>query len=365
MNQARKIKDIVYMRQLVMLYIIIGFSPAIRYLPAYTAEVAKEAAWVSPFVAIIPLAFTIFFLHKIYSKSGNKSTFEIIINIFGKYAGNLIIFIHLIWVLLLLAFYVRLNGERLASTVYPNIRITFFITVTLIAAAYVLRSGATALARMGEFLTPILLLLYTFIAAFLLPMVRVDALLPVYLNDAIPILKASTGTLSLFSYAILILMLSENIKGKEKTGWLLSKAAIVYLIMLVVLLIMIVGVLGSSITTRASNPFLIVVKQISILDTIENIESIVIAMWLLSDAMLITTMAYIALKIMKYLFKLSDQNRLINIFLVFIYIFSLGITSDRVEIDAFASKVLIYLNPLLGFGVPALLFVVGKIRKKI
>jgi spore germination protein KB len=365
MQQAQKTKDKVSMRQLGMIYIITGFSPAIRFLPAFTAKVAKEAGWVSPIAAIIPIVLTVFCLHKVFSKTKDRNSFDIINSILGKYVGNFIIILHLIWVLFLLGYYVRLHGERLASTLFPNINITLFIVVILIITSFILRSGATAIARMGEFITPILLLLFTFTAVFLLPKTRPDALLPVYFNDSIPLIKASIGTLSLFSYAMILFMFSNSIVGKENIAKSMLKAGLVYFIMLIVLLIMSIGILGSSVTARASNPFLIIVKQISILDTIENIESLVIAMWLLSDAMMIVTLALVSLNIMKYLFKLSDQRNLINILFVLIYIFSLGIASNRLEMDLFASTILIYFNTIIGYGTPALLYVIGIARKKV
>ena len=365
MLQLQKTKDKVSMRQLAMIYIITGFSPAIRFLPAFTANVAKEAGWASPIVAIIPILFTIFFLHKVFSKTKDKNSFDVINSLLGKYLGNFIIVLHLIWVLFLLGFYARLHGERLAGALFPNINITIFIVIILAITSFILRSGATAIARMGEFLTPILLLLFTFTAFFLLPKVRADAILPVYFNDAIPLIKASVGTLSLFSYALILFMFSTSITGKENIAKIMLKSGIVYFIILMLLLIMSIGILGSAVTARASNPFLIIVKQISILDTIENIESLVIAMWLLSDAMMIVTLALVALNIMKYLFKLSEQRNLINILFVFIYIFSLGVASNRMEMDVFASAIIIYFNTLMGYGTPFILYVVGKSRKMI
>ncbi|MDF2839457.1 MAG: gerKB4 [Clostridia bacterium] len=365
MQQAQNTKDKVSMRQLAMLYIITGFVPAIRFLPSYTALVAEEASWVSPVIAIIPIGITIFFLHKIFSRSKDKSTFDIINTILGKYVGNFMIFIHLVWVLFLLAYYTRLHGERLVSAVFPSINITFFIVIALVVTSFVLRSGATAIARMGEFITPIVILMFIFLTVFLLPKVRIDALLPVYFNDTIPLIKASLGTFSLFSYMVILLMVSTKITGKEKTAKTWIEAGLVYFIMLILLIVMTVGLLGSTVTSRAASPFLIIAKQISILDTIENIEAIVVAMWLLSDAMLIATMALVSLNIMKYFFKLSDQRNIINIMLVFTYIFSLGIASNRFEIDTFASNIIIYFNTIVGFGTPALLYIVGTIRKKI
>lgn len=358
-------KDKASMRQLAMLYIITGFSPAIRFLPSFAAKVAKEAGWASPFMAVIPIGLNIFFFHRIFSKTKDKSTFEVINDILGKFAGSFVIFLHLIWTILLLALNIRLHGERLISTVFPNINVTFFIVITLIVTSVVLRSGATAIARMGEFLTPILVLLFTFVSVFLLPNIREAAVLPVYFNDITPMFKASFGTLYLFSFGLLIFMVSPQITNKKGIAKILVKAALVYYTMIVVLLLMSIGILGSLVAAKASNPFLIIVKQISILDTIENIESVVIAMWLLSDSMSIIIMSTVTLNIMKHLFKLSDQKNLINILFVFMYIASLGTATNRLEIDLFSTGIFIYVSAFFGFAMPFLLYVVGKIRRKI
>lgn len=77
------------------------------------------------------------------------------------------------------------------------------------------------------------------------------------------------------------------------------------------------------------------------------------------------TRRYPILCIIKYLFKLSGTKSLIGILTILMYIFSLYFAKSQFEMQEFSVMVAIHLNILFGFIIPVLLFVAGKIRKKI
>ena len=124
-----------------------------------------------------------------------------------------------------------------------------------------------------------------------------------------------------------------------------------------------IGVLGSSVAGRSPTPILSAVKQISILDTIENIEAIIIAIWIFADFTLISTFFVVTLNLIKSIFKLSDTRPLINILAILLYFLSLGICSDKFELEAFSDKIAIPLNIVLGYGFPVVFFVLSKLKK--
>lgn len=355
----------VSVKQLIIVIVVMTISPTVRFLPAYAAKFANEAGWVTPWAALPPVIVTVYFIHNIFSKYQNKSTSEIIKDILGKYVGTAALIVHFIWILLLTGFYVRFSTERLVSSIYPNIDINYFTVITLVVISYIIRSGETSIARMGEILFPILFIVIGFIMLLLLPQIRADALLPISFSDAIPIIKGSAGTLSVFGYLFVIFFFSENITGKEKTRKLFLKGTAALQIMLFMVLFTSFGILGSSVIIRTPIPFLVTVKQISIADTIENIESIVVATWILSDSLLISTLFILLLNITKGIFKLSDTKNFINIFAVLIFLISNGISKNRLELDILAITGITLMNIIIGYSTPALLFIVGKLRHKI
>lgn len=362
---ASKTKNPVSIRQLIMLFTFIIYSPMVRFLPGYAAEHAQEAAWVSPWFAVIPMIALIFLMHTILNKSNGKSIPEFIVDILGKYFGKLALFVHLLWVTFLFSFYLRISGERMVSTIYPNVNITFFLIATLVVVSVIVRSGATTIARMGEIQLPILLIMFLFTCMFLFPKIRADAILPVYFNDIGNIFRASVGSVSASCYLFLLLLFSDHIVGKKNLKKSFVKGVLLISCLSVILLLVTIGTLGSSVTTRATIPFLLSSKQVSVLDTIENIESIVIATWLLTDTLLLSFLAIVFLNISKHLFMLLEPNRLINILFVFLFIFSLGIASNRMELVLLSKHVMDKINLTIGYGTPILLFAVGKLRRKL
>lgn len=352
-------------RQLMYIYITIALSPLIRVVPSYAAAYGKQAAWLSPLVSFFPMLIDIYILDSIFKRYKTESLAAIIKDIMTKPVGIVIVFLYFIWSTTLTALYMRYDAERLTGSIYPNISFVFFIVFTLVQIAYVLRTDLTVVTRMGEFIMPIIFILFGFLMLTLLPLIRHDTILPVSYVDIIPVIKASMGSSAIFLYYFLLFFLSDRLNQKDqikKTG-LISITALI--ISTTIMLISIIGLMGSSVVKRVPIPFLVAVKQISILNTIQNIESIAVAMWLLADFILISVFIIVSLNIFKTLFNLSDIKSLQNIYILLIYIFSLGISSNKIELETFSQYIMIPLNIVFGFVIPIILFATGKIRKKI
>ncbi|MGB7605118.1 MAG: GerAB/ArcD/ProY family transporter [Lutisporaceae bacterium] len=365
MQSNQNVKNKVSVKQLIMIFVVMNISPAVRFLPVFAAKSANEAGWISPIAAMPPVCLLIYLLHKIFNKYKEQNTSEVIKDILGKYIGTALLTVHFFWFFFLTSFFARYNAERLVSSIYTNVNLNFFIIISLIVISYILRSGATAIARMGEILFPIIFIILAFLLALLLPRIRIDTIFPISFNDTMPIIKASVGSLSLYASLFSLFLFSDNIVGKENIGKLYFKGSLVLLIIFIALLLCSFGILGSSVVARSPIPFLSVVKQISIFDTIENIESIVIAEWMLTDALLIATMSILTLNIAKNLFKLSDTRNNINIMFVLAFIAANSFYKNRLELDLFAFSIVAPFSALFGFGTPVLLFIVGKLRKKL
>jgi hypothetical protein len=263
------------------------------------------------------------------------------------------------------SFSLRGSAERLVSSIYPNINITFFIVTALIFIAYILHFDSTVIARMGQVLFPEFIMLFIFLTLFLLPRIRTDAILPISYDDILPITKGGIGIMSELSFIFIFFFFSENIIEIEKLKKVMTKNIFIFLLELVALLVTTIGVLGYSVAARSPIPYLSVIKQITFIDVIENIEATVVAMWILSDALLVSTMTIICLNMIKHLFKLSETKNLVNIFIALLAVSAHGISSNRLELDLMSTTILPYFNSVFGYFIPAAIFIVGKIRKKL
>lgn len=357
-------KNKISVRQLFFVFTIMVSSPATRLLPKYAAAKAEQAGWVSPVISAVPFVLLILIIDSLLKKYKGQSMADVINNIMGSLLGKLILMVYLLWSLWLTAMYTRYYTERLTSSIYPNISTGVLIILTLIPIAYMLHSGFTVIARMSEVLLPFIGAMLIMLALFLLPKVRADNLLPVYFNDIVPIFNGSIAVTGILSYLFLMFFLSDNLvnlKGLRKFGYI---AAYVNISSIMTVNLIVIGVLSSSLARRVSMPVLTVVKQISIMDTIENIEAIVVALWIFADFTLIATLFVITLKLFKSIFKLSDTKPLIKMFTVLIYFLAMGICARRFELEDFTNNLLMPINITLGYGFPSILFFLSKLKNK-
>jgi spore germination protein KB len=99
-----------------MIFIIIVFcAPAIRYIPLYSSQQAKQAAWLAPLVALFFQIVYVLIWCKVIKKYGSKSFVDITKDILGKIIGITVIIIYFIWITFFLAYNVRLYAERILA----------------------------------------------------------------------------------------------------------------------------------------------------------------------------------------------------------------------------------------------------------
>jgi len=350
-------------RQLLFVFTVIVSSPATRFLPKFAAAKAAQAGWISPILGTVPFILIIFIIDSILKKYKGQSMSEIISNLMGKYLGKLVLAIYLLWSVWLSAMYTYYYADRLTSSIYTHVNNNILIIIILILIAYVLRSGFTPIARMSEILLPFIGAVLVMLSIFLFPKVKADNVLPIYFNDIVPIINGSFASLSILSYLFLMFFLFDrvvNLKSFKFFGYI---AAYINISSLMLITFITIGVLGNSIAERAPMPVLITVKQVSLMDIIENIEAIIVSIWIFADFVMISAFIAISLNLIKSIFKLADVKPLINILAILIFFLAMSICTSKFELEEFSNKLLIPINVTLGYGFPVVLFILSKLRK--
>lgn len=124
------------------------------------------------------------------------------------------------------------------------------------------------------------------------------------------------------------------------------------------------GTFSYSLVERTQLPFMIAVKQISLFGTIERIEAIVVVFWIISDYVLISFFIICALNLIKFIFKIQNLKPLINIYVIFLYFPAMYIAKGMFEMQSLSNMIFIPVNIILGFIMPIIIFVIGKLRKR-
>ncbi|NLP14855.1 MAG: endospore germination permease [Clostridium sp.] len=358
-------KEKISIRQAVLLFLTVISSPAIRIVPVFAAQAAEEAAWLAPIVAAFVLFLIVLVWNRIYIKYKNDSLMHIYSDIAGKFTGKFLSIIYLLWVTLLVSMYVRYFAVRLVGSIYPDTNQSIFIISILLLVAYVMRYGLVTLARLNEVVLPMFVLTFFIIFIILTPYLQVKFLIPVTYKSILPVINAGMGIAGILSYYTFLFVIGDAINNKESIKRIGTQATIFIMVNQILLIVVTVGSFSYFVIKRSQSPLLIAVKQISLFNTLEKIESVVVAIWVFSDFILICFFSILALKIIKSVFGLSDERPLISIYMISIYFLALYIANAVFELERLSSYIIIPGDFILGFIIPVIMLAIGKIRKKI
>lgn len=95
-------------KQLFTIFAVAVTSPIIRSYGIYLADIGAESSWVGPIIGVIPTIILIFIIRELYKKNPGKKMEEIVYNVFGRFFGNIILIIILIWAMLVLILNTRI-----------------------------------------------------------------------------------------------------------------------------------------------------------------------------------------------------------------------------------------------------------------
>jgi spore germination protein (amino acid permease) len=359
-------KEKISLRQAVVIVTTIMYIPAIKGVPIYTAAAAKQAAWLSPVVTLVIFLPIVLMFNSIFKKYKEESFMEVAEDIFGTILGKILTVIYIVLLTLILTVDARDSADRLVSSIYPNVNIAIFIAVMLFTVAVILRKGGiVVLARMSEIIVIVLVFIFLSISVLAIKNISVSRITPISPLDIQPILKSNLAVAGIWAHFPFIFLLSNFMNDKEKINKYCIPVSFLQAFLLMLLIIISIGSLGASIVEISLFPYLSAVKIISLFGFLERIDALVVGSWIFSDFILISVMLLTVLNLYKSLLKLSDIKPLTGIYAVIIFFLTFLLARNSFELAPFAEFIFYPGCIILGFVIPVMVFVVGKLRKKI
>lgn len=267
-------RDVLSMRQLMVLLVTALLAPATDLLPTLTAQMAGRAGWLSVLGALPLLLLAFWAARGIFCDRG-------ICRALGKVPGGIIIIIYLTWTLLLLALFLRLSATRLAE-IYGEGPAFAYAAVLLVVAAWMGRGKVSAFARAGEIFY--LVLAVALAGVLLLATANVEeSNFRVSASEAValPMCSVTTAGLLLNVYPAAVLKNKVAVRahnGRRVIGWIVA-----FCITITLLLGAVIGCVGPHLTAQLPAPFLIMVQGLGIKGAFQRTEALFIALWTLSD----------------------------------------------------------------------------------
>ncbi len=351
------------LKQAMILYLLWVLAPTIRVAPQAAAAMAGKAAWLMPVVASIPGILLIFILARFF-KTDQGSLADILCKTLGNAVGRIVMGIYLFQVMLQLIVALRFYAERVLSTILPNVSILMLGVIMLVVVYFVARGGLVSFARLGQLLFGIIMVVFALHFVLALFNVKLENLYPVVFQDVADAPWPYTIA-GVWGNVVLVMFLGRQIVGKDQMKKHGLRAMLTIGFVTLILLITVVGILGSSVAARMPMPFFMMVKNLSFFGIIERFDAFILSLWIGIDFMQITLLAIIAKELFGRVFKMRMDRQMITPILLFMLCAFLFIARDKKELENLSSDVLMPIQLTMEFAVPVLVFIVGKIRKKI
>ena len=358
-------------RQLSAAAFVCVLSPLVRRYPGALAATVGRTAWLS--VAVLPLllALEIAVLRLFYRRQPPHTGFsDILTASLGPGPGRVLTGLYGLWFPVYAGFLLRSGADRFISTGYPGAGPGVFVLVTAAICCLAAAGRTVALARTAMLFRPLLAALFA--GVFLLSAKELDLrlLLPVTRCDVLPNVFGAAQLLNVLSAAGFLAFFSDRLSGGfHLRDWLGRALGMVLLIgsMTVGCL----GVFGPALTARMSYPFFMLVRDLSAFGALERTEPVVIALWVLSDFVMISLLIQAAEKNLRFCFHAAPckpaSGTLLPTFLCtgLAVAVALAIPGDTQTFRLLSETVIPLVNAAFALLLPLPVLAVGLLRRKL
>jgi len=262
-------------------------SPLIRRFPRTLAAEAGRSACLAPLFALIPLA-ALAGIAGLLRRRGRESLAfgEILTLGFGKTAGKLLTGLCGLWFVAYGGFLLRSGADRFISTVYYGARPALFVLVMAGVCALAASGSTKAVFRAAMLLRPFLAGVLLLI--FLLTLKDPDPglLLPVQ-PEARGSITAAAEIVNLLAVGLLFAFSGEKTEPPTRLRhWL--RPVLGLLAVLLWMSLSCLAMFGPELTAKMRFPFFMLVRDLSVLGSLERLEPVVVAVWVFCDFVLVS-----------------------------------------------------------------------------
>ncbi|WP_158735558.1 endospore germination permease [Alteribacillus sp. YIM 98480] len=336
-------------------------ATVILLVPAIMAKEAKQDLWIVPITASIAgflALFVIIQLHKYFPK---KTFIQYSEKIIGRIPAKILSFVYILFFLQTTSVMFRQYAEFVSGNFLLKTPSIVIIASMAFVCAFAVRGGIEVVGRTAQLFIPTVTILFLFLIIFLFNEMDVENMYPVFENGIMPIIKASSSPAAWFSEFMIISFMLPFLKEREggmKWG-IISIVSVV--ILMVITNITSLFVFGET-TVKLTYPIMSAARYISVGDFFEHLESVIMAIWVLSVFIKISVFYYVLVLGTAQWLELSNYKPLVLPFGFLLTVMSVW-TPNLPELTDYLKRVSPFNLPLFYLVIPTILLVVAKVRK--
>ena len=326
-------KEIVSKRQCICMIILIMLSESFVIGPV---KGAKSDIWISILLAIAIACLISIIYASIMKKYPDKNLYEILIEVFGRFIGNVISILYVLYcfyigALVLSVFILFTSVVGLLNT--PVSVIAFCVTVLVIAG---LKRGLEVLGRWSEFFTKIIYPIILITVPLMLSMVEAFNLTPVLANGIRPVIEGAFEMVTfpfaeIFTFMLIISV--NNIRECKNYYKIYLTGILLGGLILFGIHVSAYLCLGEFAYTGSYFPIYSAVSRINIRDILQRIESIIAVIFILAGFVKISIYLLAGCKGVASILKLKDYRLIVTPLSFIVLILSLTTVTSIIELE--------------------------------
>lgn len=348
--------DQISARQIYVLLFAALLSPAVRALPGWTAGTAGVGAWLTGLAAFPVLLLLGWLMSGLFRAAPAQSGLaDIFRQTLGEILGKGLTIIYMVWGLFVLSLETRLYGERMIAAGSKNASLPVLLLVLLGLVLWLGRKKLAAFARAAEIFYLILAITLGVVLAFSVADLTPENVLPVWTGDLPGVAAATVVPVGIVALGVFAAFLWGNVspqKGDRPRGvrWLLAGCLTLAFLQFAVL-----SQLGPVLAAQLEAPFFEVARGVGVAGAFQRVDSVVVALWLLSDLALLGLVLFALRAMVRSVFGPRWEKWTAPIACVAAFFGAVFVIPDGFAARNLASGIELFGSLALGVAVPLLL----------
>ena len=300
--------DTVTPRQLMAAAFVALLSPLIRRYPRSLAETAGAGAWLSVLLALLPMTTVLLALRLFYRKQPPGTGFaDILVRVLGKIPGRALTGLYGLWFTAYAGFLLRSGAERFISTVYPGAGPGVFVITMALLCLTAAMGRLCPIARAAMLFRPLMAALFVLVTLLTVKDFDFSLLLPVDPAGLPADIFSAAQTVNVLSSVAFLAFFSDQLSRpfeKPDRPWLRAAEALGVILLMTVSCL---GMFGPALTASMTYPYFMLVRDVSVLGSLERAEPVIIALWVLSDFVMLSLLLQAGGKTLRFCFGCADE----------------------------------------------------------
>ena len=211
---------------------------------------AKNDSWLALIVGIAMAVPVLAIYARTISLFPGQNLYDILITVFGKFAGSIITVIYSAYAFHLGALVLRNFGEFIKIVAMPETPLIFTLCAMGLICIVAARLGIEVLARTSTYFLPIVFVIIIIVQLLAIPQFHVEYLKPVLGHGMNPVITGGFATFSFpFCETVLFICLFSSLKSKKSPFKVYKLGVLITAFVFIVIAIRNIGVLGNTLSS--------------------------------------------------------------------------------------------------------------------